>query len=80
MSWSKNIPKIEGYYWVKAKGQLTGKDYVHPVHLYKSNGQFKEPNTVFSDGENFSVNNDMFIEWYSEQIAMPALLYKSERT
>ena len=48
-------------------------DYVHPVLIYslKRDGIV---DTVFSDGKNFSINSDMFVEWYSEQIAMPAIV------
>lgn len=70
--WSKEKPTKEGYYWVEARGALTGKSYVHPVHVYcsKKNGPV---DTIFSDGENFSINtSDMFVQWWSEEIAMPA--------
>jgi hypothetical protein len=68
--WNKNPPIKEGYYWVCSKGQLSDKEYTHPVHVYssKKNGII---DTVFSDGENFSLKSDRFILWYSKEIAMP---------
>jgi hypothetical protein len=72
--WTKEKPKEEGYYWVQSVGVLSGKDYVRPVHVYSSKRGGKI-DTVFSDGENFSLDSDMFVQWYSEQIPMPALEY-----
>jgi len=71
--WTKEIPKEEGYYWVKASGELSGKEYIHPVHLYKSNKEQSVPDTVFSDGDNFqfSYNHPLFIEWWPERIKEP---------
>jgi hypothetical protein len=70
--WTKNPPTKEGYYWVESRAILSDKSYVHPVHVYssKKNGAV---DTVFSDGENFSIKSGMFIQWYPEEIAMPAL-------
>lgn len=68
MAWTKEIPKIEGYYWVKAAGDLTGKDYIHPVRVYRSNRNIQFPNTVFSDGGNFSIKHSLFKEWWDQQI------------
>lgn len=48
--WSKQKPTTDGYYWVKARGQLTGRVYIHPVKV-SNDGK-----TVFSDGGNFSIN------------------------
>jgi len=62
--WTKNKPTKDGYYWVTSVGQLTGRDYTHPVKVSGT--------TVFSDGENFSIDSDMFLEWYTEPIPMPA--------
>jgi len=69
--WTKEKPKKEGYYWVQSIGVLFKKEYTHPVRVYcsKKGGKI---DTVFSDGENFSIDSDMFIQWYSEEIAMPA--------
>ena len=72
MAWSKKPPIEEGYYWVKAKGALSGKEYIHPVRVYKSNRDLKVPNTIFSDGDNFHIKDcDMFSEWWDEPIKMP---------
>lgn len=76
--WTKKHPKEEGYYWVKAQGPLSGNTYVHPVHVYSSKNN-NIVDTVFSDGENFNIDSDMFIEWYSESIVMPALIYKYKK-
>ena len=69
--WTKEIPKEEGYYWVKASGELSGKEYIHPVHLYKSNKEQSVPDTVFSDGDNFHIDHPLFIEWWPERIKEP---------
>lgn len=68
--WSTEKPQKEGYYWVIAKGILSGRDYVHPVRVYcsKKGGAV---DTVFSDGENFSIDSDMFNMWYSKEIYQP---------
>jgi hypothetical protein len=72
MAWGKKPPKKEGYYWVKANGIFSGKEYIHPVRVYKSNNNLEVPNTIFSDGENFSIKNcDMFSEWWDKPIEMP---------
>jgi hypothetical protein len=68
MAWTKEKPKIGGYYWVKAAGDLTGKEYIHPVHVYRSNRHLEFPNMVFSDGENFNINHSLFKEWWDQQI------------
>ncbi|MBE3085603.1 MAG: hypothetical protein IMZ64_05225 [Bacteroidetes bacterium] len=75
--WSKNHPTKEGYYWVESRGVLTDKSYVHPVRVYssKKNGIL---DTVFSDGENFSVKLDRFLQWYTKEIAMPAMVEMSD--
>ena len=68
--WTRNPPKKEGYYWVKAAGQLTGKEYIHPVHVYegvKGSGEWR----IFSDGENFGEKCGLFKEWWNEEIPMP---------
>lgn len=77
-SWLKQHPKVEGFYWVRAQGQLTVKDYVHPVRVYSSKKN-SIVDTIFSDGENFSIDSDMFVEWYPEQIAMPAKEFNNEQ-
>jgi hypothetical protein len=51
----------EGYYWVETRGVLTGKSYIHPVRVYSSKVG-GTVDTVFSDGENFSINSDMFVD------------------
>lgn len=68
--WTNEKPQKEGYYWVQTKGILSGKDYIHPVRAYcsKKDGAV---DTVFSDGENFSIESDMFIRWWSEEITRP---------
>lgn len=63
--WVKDAPKKDGWYWVHARGQLSGNKYVHPVRVYR-NGE-----AVFSDGDNFSSKNDMFVEWWNEEIKEP---------
>lgn len=68
MAWTKEKPKIEGYYWVKAAGVLTGQEYIHPVRVYRSNRHLEFPNRVFSDGDNFSISHDLFKEWWDQQI------------
>lgn len=71
MAWSTKKPTIEGYYWVKAKGQLSGQEYIHPVKVYRSSRLKPVPDSVFSDGDNFSIKHDLFMEWWDEQIVLP---------
>lgn len=74
--WDLNAPSEKGWYWVTQPGQLTGKDYTHPVHVYKSNKKLDKPDTVFSDGDNFKITSGMFKKWYSKQIPIPAKEFK----
>ena len=73
--WKKEPPKKSGYYWVKQQGALSDKIFVHPVHIYnmKNEDIHKPSTTVFSDGENFSIKNERFLEWWNEEIPMPAI-------
>lgn len=70
MKWTKTKPKVEGWYWVKAVGALSGNVYETMVKVYNSKPVKKdEPNRVFWDGSNYSINdNDSFVEWGSEPI------------
>ena len=68
--WTKESPKKEGYYWVRTKGALSGRDRVCPVHAYCSHKD-GIVNTVFFDGENFAVDCGLFEEWFSKEIPMP---------
>ena len=70
MAWTKEKPKVEGFYWLKAAGELSGKEYIHPVHVYKLNKEQEYPETVFSDGTNFSINHDLFLEWWDQPITL----------
>lgn len=70
MGWSKNKPTKEGTYWVMANTLLSRNKYIHPVKVYDSN-QDGIVDTVFSDGENFSIDSDMFVLWFDEEIKEP---------
>jgi hypothetical protein len=67
--WSKTKPNEDGYYWLRSPGQLSGKPYIRPVHLYSSN-EHSPQSTVFTDGENYSADSSDF-EWWSEKIKEP---------
>jgi len=67
--WSMKKPTEDGYYWMRSPGQLSGRPYVRPVHLYSSNKESPQ-NTVFSDGENIEANREEY-EWWTEKIIKP---------
>jgi hypothetical protein len=69
--WIKNLPREEGYYWVKAQGILSGQEFNRPVHVYKSTKELNFPDRVFFDGSNFPIGYDKFIEWWDEMIMEP---------
>ena len=71
MAWKKSIPAEEGYYWVKAAGELTGKIFKHVVHTYSSCPHQDQPDTVFWDGENFDIKSSSFKEWWDVPIEEP---------
>jgi hypothetical protein len=75
--WTKEAPKKPGYYWATMRGELTGKEYTKPVHVYSTHRD-GIVDIAFSDGDGFSIDSDMFIEWFSEEIAMPAKEYKTK--
>lgn len=70
MGWSKFQPTKEGTYWVMARAVMSGNKYIHPVKVYASKKGGKV-DSVFSDGENFSIDSDMFVLWYEEEIKEP---------
>jgi hypothetical protein len=71
MAWIEATPTQEGYYWVKAAGVLTGKFNKHVVHVYSSDHYEEKPDTVFWDGENFSIDSYLFKKWWDEPIEVP---------
>jgi hypothetical protein len=65
MYWTNKKPTTDGFYWVKQTGELTGKIFSHIVHVYN------KATTVYSDGENFSIDTDIFLKWSDEPIEEP---------
>ncbi len=70
--WTKKAPEKNGYYWVTEKVQTSEKEYTHPVHIGTSDSKSNKPDIVISDGLIFDINDERFIEWYHEQIPIPA--------
>ncbi len=73
MTWTKTLPTQEGFYWVKAVGELSGRQYTTVVKVYDSvppaYRHMRKPELrVFCDGENFNLTSDSFTEWGSEPI------------
>lgn len=66
MAWTKEKPKIGGYYWVKAN--IAGRVHTLPVFVYRTSRNIKHPNTVSSEGEIYNINDSLFKEWWNEQI------------
>ena len=50
-------PNVDGFYWVKTKGALSGRSFETIVKVYN------QCTIVFYDGENFSVNDPRFEQW-----------------
>lgn len=71
MHWTTNSPTKEGFYWCKCYSILKNSTYITVVKAYSSNTKTKKVDTVFWDGENFTLNKDDFREWSSEPIEMP---------
>ena len=66
MYWTLNRPTVDGFYFAKCRGQLTGNTCIKFVKVY---GDAK---TVFYDGENFNITDDCFLEWGDRPIAHPS--------
>ncbi len=71
MAWKKSPPTEEGYYWVKAAGDLTGTIRKHIVHVYCSDPSSNKVTTVFWDGENLNIKSHNFKEWWDTPINIP---------
>lgn len=59
--WTTAKPNVEGFYWCKCRGQLSGKIHTTVVAVYRPNAT--DGLRVFWDGENFSINDDCFTAW-----------------
>jgi len=68
MAWINEPPTKDGYWWVRSRGVLNGEDYVHPVKVYN------DCSTVFSDGENFTIDCDLFLQWWDREIPTPLVV------
>ena len=58
-------PTIDGFYWCKCRGRLSGVVYETVVRV-SNNGK-----NVFWDGDNFNMNNHDFLEWSNNPIPKP---------
>jgi hypothetical protein len=67
--WTRTKPNVDGYYWVRSPGHLTGKPYIRPCHLYSSTSNSPQ-SSLFSDGDNFSADSSEY-EWWSDKIKEP---------
>jgi hypothetical protein len=54
MKWTPYIPILEGFYWVKCEGILSGNKYTQVAQLYSSKRDGK-PDRVFLEGENYNL-------------------------
>jgi hypothetical protein len=70
LKYSKERPQIPGFYFVKARGDLSGKIYQTVVHVYKSQATLEHPDRVSWDGDNYWISDDCFIE-FAGPIAEP---------
>ncbi len=70
MKWTKNKPTKKGYYWVRSKTLISGKIKDFIVHVYSSTPK-GTPDTVFWDGENFSLDDETFLKWSDEPVEKP---------
>jgi hypothetical protein len=68
MNYTKKKPTVDGHYWVKARGILSGNVKEFVVHVYRN------CETVFWDGENCSIKNENFLEWSDRPILHPGQL------
>lgn len=66
--WCKERPTKAGYYWVKIRGELSGKVYEHIVKVYEVQSTVA---FVFYDGENYTLEDECFIMWSTQPIEPP---------
>lgn len=68
ISWTTKHPKQEGFYWVKVRGELSGRVYDHIVKVYEA-----APNNVlvFYDGDNYRITEPRFMKWSTVPINPP---------
>ena len=65
MKWTNKKPTIDGFYFVKCVGQLSGNKFTTVVKVYN------DCSSVFFDGENYTLNDDAFLEWSDVPIDPP---------
>ncbi len=55
MKWSPYIPTLAGFYWVKCKGELSGKEYVQVAKVYKCLKDSTGVDTLYLEGDNYTL-------------------------
>jgi hypothetical protein len=58
LRYSKDRPTVPGFYFVMARGVLSGNVYQTVVHVYKSNEAFLVPDRVSLGGENYLIGDE----------------------
>ena len=70
LTWVMQRPLIEGHYWCRCAGQLSGRLYTTVVRAYASKPG-GPVDTIFWDGENFPLLQDSFHLWSDRPIPLP---------
>jgi hypothetical protein len=63
LRYSKDRPTVPGFYFVMARGVLSGRVCQTVVKVYKSKEDLEFPDMVFWDGDNLSIGYDGFNEF-----------------
>lgn len=74
MNWTTTVPSKEGFYWVKCRGEMSGKEYIQVAKFYSSQRN-NVVDMVYLEGDNYGVRpsqmsircNPSNIEQYSDQ-------------
>lgn len=65
MTWTKNKPTEDGFYWCKCVGELSGRIHSTVVKVYN------KQTAVLWDGSNFHINDESFTMWSDRPIPSP---------
>ena len=69
--WTTSRPLVEGWYWCRCRGTLSGAIYTTMVKAYRSDTKLGPPTTAFWDGDNLSISSDCFTAWSDTPIPEP---------
>lgn len=69
-TWSPYFPILEGFYWVKCVGILSGKEYIQVAKIYKMNAKSL---CMFLEGDNYREGDMANVRAFMGPIPAPSL-------